>query len=306
MLEPVRVSSSQAVSSVPVPAVAPGSRAVIGLCLIAVYVIWGSTYLALRYVVEGMPALLAGGLRYVSAGVILYVALRLRGAPRPTLREWAWSAPVGALLFLVGNGFVALAEREVASGLAATMCAAMPVFVAALVVLSGERPTVREWGGLLLGFGGVALMSVGDLRATPRAAILLVLAPIGWAVGSVWSRRLPLPRGLLSAATQMITGGVVLGVAGVVTGECWPEVVPARAVGALVYLVIAGSIVGFSAYSHLLRHARPATATSYAYVNPVLAVLLGAALAGEHPGPSTLLGGLLVIGGVALVLGRRR
>ncbi len=292
--------------SVSAPSLAPGSRAAIGLCLVAVYVIWGSTYLALRYVVEGMPALLASGLRNGSAGLILYVALRWRGAPRPTLREWAWSAPIGGLLFLVGNGFVALAERDVASGLAATVCAAMPVFVAALVALAGERPTAREWAGLLLGFAGVAVMSVGDLRATPLAGGLLVLAPIGWAIGSVLSRRLPLPRGLLSAATQMITGGAVLGLAGVVTGERWPAVVPGRAIGALVYLVFAGSIVGFSAYSHLLRHARPATATSYAYVNPVLAVLLGAALAGEHPGPSTLLGGALVIGGVALVLGRRR
>lgn len=292
--------------SVSGPILAAGSRAAIGLCLLALYVIWGSTYLALRYVVEGLPALLAGSLRFVSAGAILYAVLRLRGAPRPTLREWAWSAPIGTIMFLVGNGFVALAEREVASGLAATMCAAMPLFVAALLALSGERTTAREWVGLLFGLLGVAMMSLGDLRATPRAGVLLLLSPIGWAIGSVLSRRVPLPRGLLSAATQMVTGGVVLGLAGLATGERWPAIVPARAVGALVYLVVAGSLVGFSAYSHLLRHARPATATSYAYVNPVLAVLLGAAIAGEHPGPTTLLGGALVIGGVALVLGRRR
>lgn len=273
--------------------------------LAAVYLIWGSTYLALRYVVEGLPPLLSGGGRYLAAGAVLYLGLRARGAPRPSARAWACALPVGALMFLVGNGFVAIAEREVASGLAAIVCATMPLFVAAIGAAGGERTGPREWAGMLLGIGGVAVMSAGDLRGAPGSALLLVVAPLGWAIGSVAARRLPLAPGLMSAATQMIAGGAATGLAGALRGERLPEHAPLRAWLSLAYLAVFGSIVAFSAYTYLLRRTRPSIATSYAYVNPVLAVLAGIAFAGEHPGPGTLAGSALVVVGVGLVVSAR-
>ena len=285
----------------------PSQRSRVVVALVAVYLIWGSTYLVLRHVVEALPALLSAAFRYLVAGSILYVVLRARGAPAPTRRQWLVSIPTGGLMFLVGNGFVAMAEQHVASGLAAVACAAMPLFACAISVPFGERPSRLEWIGVALGFGGVVLLALGDLRAASAPGALLLFAPIGWALGSVLSRRLSLPAGTMSAATQMIGGAVVTFAAGALRGERLPASVPANAVYALVYLVVAGSIAGFSAYTYLLRHTTTALATSYAYVNPVIAVLLGAAIDGERPGAGMLAPGALVLAGVAiLALGRPR
>ncbi|MEO7094451.1 MAG: drug/metabolite exporter YedA [Polyangiales bacterium] len=277
------------------------SPRVIG-ALAAVYLIWGSTYLALRYVIEGLPPLMSGGARYLVAGAVLLVILRVRGAKMPTAREWAYSVPVGALMFLGGNGLVALAEREVASSLAAVVCAAMPLFAAGLSVAIGERPTLRQWSGLLLGFAGVAVMSLGELRATPGAALLLLCAPIGWATGSLAARRLPLPKGLMAASTQMIGGGIVTLVAGALRGETIPAHAPTKALVALAYLVVFGSLVAFSAYTYLLRSTTAPVAMSYAYVNPVIAVIMGVAIGAERLSSGTILGGVLVVAGVAVIV----
>ena len=270
--------------------------------LAAVYVIWGSTYLALRYVIEGLPPLLSGGARYVTAGAVLLVILRLRGAQMPTAREWAYSVPVGTLMFLVGNGLVALAEREVASSLAAVVCAAMPLFAAGLSAAIGERPTMRQWIGLFLGFVGVAVMSLGELRATPGAALLLLCAPIGWAAGSLAGKRWPLPRGLMAAATQMVCGGLVTLLVGVLRGESLPAHAPPKALLALAYLVVFGSLVAFSAYTYLLRSTSAPVAMSYAYVNPVIAVVMGVAIGAERLSSGAILGGALVVAGVAVIV----
>jgi drug/metabolite transporter (DMT)-like permease len=275
--------------------------------LVAVYLIWGSTYLVLRHVVEALPALFSAAARYLVAGALLYSVLRARGAPAPTARQWLFSVPTGGLMFLVGNGFVAIAEQKVSSGLAAVACAAMPLFACALSVPFGERPSRLEWTGVLLGFGGVVLLALGDLRAAAAPGALLLFAPIGWALGSVLSRRLPLPPGIMGAATQMIGGAAVTFVAATLRGEVLPSALPAEAALALVYLVVFGSMVGFSAYTYLLRHTTTAIATSYAYVNPVIAVLLGALLDRERPGPGMLGPGAIVVLGVAiLALGRPR
>jgi drug/metabolite transporter (DMT)-like permease len=277
----------------------------VGVSLATLYLVWSSTYLALRYLVDAAPVLLSCGARFVLAGLVLYVGSRISGGERPSMRAWIAAIPSGGLLFLVGNGFVALAETSVGSGLAAVACAAMPLFLAVFGALSGERTSRAEWLGLGLGFGGVVLLGAADLRASSVAGLLLGLAPIGWALGSLLAKRLPLAKGAMAPATQMITGGVVDFVAGLVRGERFDAVPPTRAWLAFAYLVVFGSIAAFSAYAYLLRTTRPAIATSYAYVNPMLAVLLGVAVGHEHLAPTALVATLLVVGGVALTMKAR-
>jgi drug/metabolite transporter (DMT)-like permease len=284
-----------------VSGVASSRRSRVAVALGAVYLIWGSTYLALRYVVEVFPALLTASLRYLVAGAALYAILRARGAAAPTRRQWLLSIPVGGLMFLVGNGLVAVAEERVSSGLAAVACAATPLFACALSLPFGERPSRLEWAGVALGFGGVVLLALGDLRAASGSGALLLLAPVGWALGSVLARRLSLPAGSMSAATQMLGGGIITLAAAALRGERLPAALPGRALLALLYLVVFGSIVAFSAYTYLLRHTTTALATSSSYVNPMLAVLLGAALGGERPGAGMLAPGALVVLGVAIM-----
>jgi drug/metabolite transporter (DMT)-like permease len=275
------------------------------VALSAVYVIWGSTYLALRYVVEALPGLLTAAVRNLAAGAILYAVARARGAAAPTTRQWLFALPTGALLFLFGNGFVSLAEQTVPSGLAAVACAATPLFACAMTVPLGERHTRLEWAGVALGFAGVVLLALGDLRAARGSGTLLLLAPLGWALGSVLSRRLAMPAGAMCAASQMLGGGAVTLVAALAHGDRWPPALGGTAQISLVYLVLFGSLTGFSAYSYLLRHTTTALATSYAYVNPVLAVLLGAALGGERPDARLLVPAALVIGGVGILVSGR-
>jgi drug/metabolite transporter (DMT)-like permease len=182
------------------------------------------------------------------------------------------------------------------------VCAAMPLFAAGLSVAIGERPTMRQWAGLFLGFAGVAVMSLGELRATPGAALLLLCAPIGWATGSLAARRLPLPKGLMAAATQMMGGGLALLIAGILRGETIPTHAPTKSLVALAYLVVFGSLVAFSAYTYLLRATTAPVAMSYAYVNPVIAVIMGVAIGSEHLSSGAILGGALVIAGVAVIV----
>lgn len=270
--------------------------------LLALYSIWSSTYLALRVLVEHLPVFLAAGGRYVLAGALLAGVLRARGAPWPTARQWGAAAPVGALLFLVGNGFVALAERTASSGAAAVACATTPLWASVFGRWFGQTTTRREWAGVGLGLLGVLALSASEARGTPLAMGLLALAPVGWALGSLLSRRLPLAPGLMSAATQMITGGLCMVGLGLLRGEALPADAPARAWVAFGYLVVFGSLVAFSAYNYLLRTARPTVAMSYAYVNPALAVALGAVFGGETVGPAALLATALIVAGVAALL----
>jgi len=278
--------------------------------LAAVYVIWGSTYLAMRIAVEGLPPFLMASTRFLVTGTVLLAFLRLRGAPWPTRREWLWSAPVGFLMFVLGNGTVAYAEEHISSGVAAVVCGTMPLWAAALGPLFGERATSREWVGMVLGFAGVAALGLGkELRADPGATAVLVLAPVSWALGSLIARKKPLPKGLMSAATQMLTGGALMAVVSAGWGEKVPALatVPVRSLLALLYLAVFGSLVAYSAYTYLLRATRPAVATSYSYVNPALAVLVGVLLGGEHAGPEVFLSVALIIAAtVMVVLGRTR
>jgi len=273
------------------------------LALLAVYVVWASTYLAIRVALEGFPPFLMAGLRFVVAGGVLYLVLRLRRVPAPRRPQWGSAAVVGGLLLLGGNGGVVMAERWVASGLTALGVATVALWSAIFAGLWGQWPRRLEWVGLAVGFAGVMLLNLeGNLRASPAGAVALLVATMSWALGSMWSRHLDLPAGLMAPAAEMLAGGGLLLVASVLVGENVPRAVSVRPLVAVSYLIVFGSWIGFSAYLYLLRRVRPAVATSYAYVNPVIAMALGVALAGERVTLTEWAAMPVILGGVALVV----
>lgn len=257
----------------------------IALALASVYVIWGSTYIGIRFALEGgwPPLLAVSGGRMLIAGGLLYAVLRLRGVAGPTRAQWPTLAVLGALMMLMGNGLVVLAERTVSSGLAAIAVASMPLWMGLFGAMVGRHPTRGEWVGIAIGFLGVLWLNAGSsISASPSGLVMLLIAPIAWAFGSVWSRGRDLPSPFMSAAAQMLAGGVMLVAVGLATGERWPAAPTAHGTAALLYLAVFGSVIGFGAYVWLLDHVRPALAGSYAYVNPPIAVLFGAWLGGEQ------------------------
>ncbi len=271
------------------------------LALFAVYVVWGSTYFAMKVALETLPPFLMAGPRFLLAGLAMYAWLRRRGAPPPSREGWIASTKVGIPLLVLGNGAVAIAEQSVPSNVAAVVVATMPIWAAVFGRLAGMPSAGREWLGLLLGFSGVLVLNVGGgLRLEARGLVLLA-APIAWAVGSVWSRRLPMPAGAMGTAAQMIAGGIVmLGIA-LVTGERLAAPPSSRSLLAVVYLTVFGSMIAFTAFNWLLANVRASLATSYAYVNPLVAVFLGWAFAGETVGITTLLAAALGIAGVGIL-----
>ncbi len=275
---------------------------VVGAALAAVYLIWGSTYLAIRFGVEGFPPFLLTAIRFLVAGVIMYTVLRLRGTPAPSRRQWWNAARVGALMLAGGVGLVAMAEDlGVGSGVAATAVAVIPLWAALVSGLFGRWPLRLEWVGLVVGFVGVLVLAQeGDFVSNPGGLILLAIAPILWSIGSVWGTHLDLPQPAMATATQLLAGGAVLLVLGVLRGERITEVPSASAWLALGYLIVFGSIVGYTAYVYLLRTVRPALATSYAYANPVVAVALGVTLGAEVLTGPVFIALPLILAGIGL------
>jgi drug/metabolite transporter (DMT)-like permease len=281
-------------------------RSQVMLALGSLYVIWGSTFLGIRIALEGFPPLLLAGLRFTIAGVLTYAWVRARGAPAPTRVEWRSSLIVGTLL-VAGNACVVIAEQWVSSSVAAVAIASIPLWVALVAGLFGRWPSRGEWLALGIGLAGVAVLQTGgDMRASPAGAMVLTVSCASWALGSIYSRRLPQPKGLMGSAAQMLAGGVVMLALAVLHGERMTQAPAQRAVLALVYLIVAGSIVGYSAYQFLLSRVRPTLAASYAYVNPVVAVGLGAAVAGESIAPRAVGALALILGGVAMLALRRQ
>ncbi|HZT98735.1 MAG TPA: drug/metabolite exporter YedA [Ktedonobacteraceae bacterium] len=290
------------------PATTPHGRIKIVVSLFLLYIIWGSTYLGMRIALEGFPPFVMVGLRYLTAGIILYTFLRVRGTPAPTRAQWAAAGLVGILLLGGGNGGVAFAEQWVGSGIAAVGIAAVPLWTALLIGLMGRWPTRLEWMGLGLGFLGVIFLNLEHgLWVSPIGAIALLLSPMCWALGTALSTRFTLPAGLMSSAAQMIIGGGAMLVISQVLGERMTHFPNANSLWAMGFLILFGSLIAFSAYGYLLRHVRPALATSYAYVNPVVAVGLGVWLAGEQITPIGIVAMLVILSGVGLVsLGRQK
>jgi drug/metabolite transporter (DMT)-like permease len=272
----------------------------------AVYLIWGSTYLAIKYMVMGFPPLMGTGIRFLVAGAVLYLFSARREA-RLTFGQWWTAAQLGTLLVVGGTGMVTVAESTgIGSGLAATAVAAMPLWAGLIAGALGKWPNRWEWWGLAVGMAGVVLLGLeGDFSTNPTGAIIMLVAPISWALGSIRSSRATLPSGMTVIAAEMLTGGGLLMAIGISTGEHIATTPPVEAWLGLAYLTVFGSIVAFSAYMYLLRRVRPALATSYAYVNPVVAVFLGLTIGSESLTGEGLIALPLILIGVGLITAGR-
>jgi drug/metabolite transporter (DMT)-like permease len=288
-------------------------RSLVIAAFVAIYLIWGSTYLGIRFAVETMPPFFMGGARFLLAGSLLYGLLRMRGAEVPSGSHWVNAIVVGALLLGVGNGAVNWAGQRVPSSVVALIVAVTPLWFALLDWLrpGGVRPRLQVMTGILIGFGGMLLLvgtAEGIERGTPldvTAVAALVIASIAWASGSLYARYTPKPDApLMGGALQMLAGGVMLSVAGVAAGESDAfsiTLISARSAGAFLYLVFFGSLIGFTAYSWLLKVSTPARLSTYAYVNPVVAVFLGWSLAGESLTPRMLAAAGIILVGVVVI-----
>jgi drug/metabolite transporter (DMT)-like permease len=304
------------------PARRPPSTVAVAVALATVYVLWGSTYLGIAVMIETMPPLLAAGARYGSAGLIILGVLiahahlrREAILERPTAAQWRTAAIVGTLLLLGGNGGVVLGELFIPTGVAAVLVATVPIWLAVFdAAVTRQRPSGLVIGGLVAGIAGVAVLLVpvegfGDLN--PIGIALVLGGAIAWAIGSLYSRHAPMPRSaLLATGMQMLLGGIALTVGGVLLGEVGRTDVAGFSMASIVawiYLVVFGSIVAFTAYTWLLAHVPVSTVGTYAYVNPVVAVALGAVFYAEPITPRTLVAAALIIGAVvAMVSGRPR
>jgi drug/metabolite transporter (DMT)-like permease len=290
---------------------APRSHIVVAFA--AVYVIWGSTYLAIRYAVETIPPFLMGGTRFLIAGLILYAWSRRRG-PAPTRAQWRAAAVTGILLLVGGNGAVIWSEQHVASGLVALIVAIVPLWMVTLDWLrpGGTRPGRAVFVGLALGLAGLALLigpdafgSRGSSRIDVRAAVVPVFGALLWAFGSIFSRYAPRPASSpMATGMQMLAGGAAFLIVSVIAGEPGHFSIAAVTTSSLIgylYLLTFGSLLGFTAYIYLLGATTPAKAATYAYVNPVVAVILGWAVAGEPFTPRMLVAAAIILGAVALI-----
>lgn len=294
MSEPLSVASTAA------PRFSP--RVLVPLALVSLYLVWGSTYLAIRIGLESYPPFTMAALRFLITGAALYAFLRWRGVAKPTMLQWRNCAITGTLLLGFGNGLVCWAQQTVSSGLAAVAVASMPLFAAMFGAWFGQWPRRLELIGLLVGFAGVILLNIGgDLAGSRLGALALLAAAASWAFGSLWSKRQDMPEPMMNTAAQMLTGGVALTLLALINGNGLPVAPTLRATLALAYLAVFGSIIGFSAYLYLLRTVRPALATSYAYVNPPVAVLFGALLANERVHALDIVGMAVILGGVAII-----
>ena len=279
----------------------------------AVYVLWGSTYLAIRFGVETIPPFLMAGTRHLTAGLLLYLWVRLRGGgARPDWRHWRTAVVIGGLMLLRGNGLVTWAERRVPSGLAALIVASVPLWMALLDGIHKRmRPRLPVVAGLILGLAGLLiLVAPGDFAGNGRVDLLgagaLLLAAFSWTAGSLYSRRVRLPESVLTVtAMEMIGGGSLLWLVGLALGEGSRldlAAVSTRSLVSLGYLIVFGSLIGFSAYVYLLHATTPARVSTYAYVNPIVAVLLGWAFAGEAVTLRIVLATVGIVAAVALII----
>lgn len=277
-----------------------------------IYIVWGSTYLAIRIGVMEMPPFLMAGMRFTAAGLLMFVWMLATGTPFPTWKEWRAATLLGFLMFLVDYACLFWAEQRIPSGIAAVILAMIPVCITLMeiIFLRTLRLTVRLAAGLAVGILGVAVLmnphaSMGEAPLDRRGAVALLVACFGWSVGTIVTKKLTLPTSkAMSAATQMLTGGVQLLLLSAVAGEFTrfhAAQISGRAWFSLVYLIIAGSIIAFTAYVWLLYHTSPTKVGTYAYVNPVVAVVLGSLIGGEIVGYRTIFGALLILASVAAI-----
>jgi drug/metabolite transporter (DMT)-like permease len=273
------------------------------LALFCTYFIWGSTYLAIRFGIESFPPFLMAGVRFTIAGAILYCVMLFLGAPNPTRRQWLGATAVGILLPALGNGTVCYVQQTVSSSVAALSIATAPIWMAIFSSIWGHKITSKEWLGIAVGLVGIVLLNVGgSLHGELASAMLLIFAAASWSFGSVWSKRLDMPDGLMASAAQMLAGGVVLLMVSALQGETWPQTISQKSWGAMLFLVVLGSLVAYSAYQYLLKTVRPLVASSNTFVNPVVAFIVGIWFANEHVTTTEFIALGVILVGVFLVL----
>lgn len=290
----------------------PPARAALLLAYAIIYFVWGSTFFAIRIGVHEVPPLLLAAMRFLAAGLALYGWMTVRGERQPTARQWLSAFTIALLIFVCDYGLLFWAEQRVPSGIAAVMLATIPAWMALseIAILRTQKLTLRLAAALLVGIGGVAVLmshalSFGSPPVETTGAVALIIASITWSIASALSRKLPLPASkVMSSGAQMLAGGLMLTVAAAVAGEFHnfhPSAVSGAAWFALIYLIVPGSIIGFTAYVWLLHHQSPTKVGTYAYVNPVVAVLIGYFLGGEALGARTLLGTLFILVSVVII-----
>ena len=286
------------------PTLNPSSRDrwLVWAALFSLYIIWGSTYLGIRYAVDTIPPMLMTSGRFLISGIIMYAFLRFRGAVNPTPRQFWNAGLVGVFLICGGNGFVTLAEHSgVPSGIAATAVASVTIWTGLWSGLWGQWPRKLEWLGVAVGFVGVVILTLeGNLRTNPFGLIVFC-APICWSFGSILSRNIEMPQGLMASAIEMIVAGIVSVPIGLLLGERITQMPSTSSLLATGYLVTFGSLIGFNAYIFVLSKVRPTLATSYAYVNPVVALFLGVAIGGEKLGANAIIALPIILAGVAVI-----
>lgn len=274
----------------------------VALSYVTLCVLWGSTYLAIAVGLESFPPFAMGAVRFVLAGGAYIAIARARKEAWPTRAQWMGGGAAGLFLFVLGNGLIAASEQSLSSSMASVLAATMPLWMTVASRALGTPVRLFEGLGVGLGLVGVVVLNTsGELRGSTAGVVMGVMSPLAWAIGSLMAQRLPAAPGIMRLGVQMLVGGAAMAVVSVAIGERVVGTPSLRATGAVLYLIIAGSLIGFSAYSYLLRHTRPAVATSYAYVNPVIALLLGVLLAGEGIDLPAVIGAAIVLTAVVLV-----
>ncbi|MES2580357.1 MAG: drug/metabolite exporter YedA [Pseudomonadota bacterium] len=273
------------------------------LALFCTYFIWGSTYLAIKFGIESFPPFLMGGIRFTVAGALLYVVMRFLGSPNPTKQQWLGATAVGILLPALGNGTVCYVQQTVSSSVAALSIATAPIWMAIFASIWGHKITRQEWIGIAVGLVGIVLLNVGgSLQGQLFSAFLLIFAAASWSFGSVWGKQLSMPAGLMAPACQMLMGGIALLIFSTLQGEQYPSVISVKSWAAMLFLIVLGSLVAYSAYQYLLKTVRPLVASSNTFVNPIVAFAVGIWLANEHVTPTEYIALAVILVGVFLVL----
>ncbi|CAN4267402.1 RhaT Permeases of the drug/metabolite transporter (DMT) superfamily [Methylophilaceae bacterium] len=271
--------------------------------LFCTYFIWGSTYLAIKFGIESFPPFLMGGIRFTVAGILLYVVKRFLGEPNPTRQQWLGATIVGILLPAMGNGTVCYVQQTVSSGVAALAIATVPIWMAIFSSFWGHKIRGREWLGVAIGFVGIAMLNFGgSLHGQLSSAFLLVFAAATWSFGSVWGKYLSMPSGLMAPACQMLTGGIALLIFSTLQGEQYPSAISLKSWVAMLFLIVLGSLVAYSAYQYLLKTVRPLVASSNTFVNPIVAFAVGIWLANEYLTTIEYAALAVILVGVFLVL----
>ena len=278
------------------------------LALISTYFIWGLTYLAIKFGMESFPPFLMAGMRFTIAGAILYGVMRYLGAANPTKQQWLSATAIGILLPALGNGTVCYVQQTVSSSVAALSIATAPIWMAIFSSLWGYKITAREWLGIAVGLLGIILLNVGGTfnsaagHGDLASALLLIFAAASWSFGSVWGKRLDMPDGLMASAAQMLAGGVALLCVSALQGEAWPQHISQKSWLAMLFLVVLGSLVAYSAFQYLLKTVRPLVASSNTFVNPIVAFIGGIWFANEYVAPMEFIALGVILVGVFLVL----